>query len=157
MARTFKEGQIPPDYVGPSHHQPMAPEVTAPSAALTAASAQSVVPPNTSGATGAPSVPMTTNPQTSGGQNKLTTDMLASAMSGLTLPPNWWGYGMPPELTPGTSQITDMRGKTPMTSAPPNVPLNQSPRYTTTTTARPHTGILKIQRSRCLMHRQNQC
>ena len=34
VARTFKEGQIPPDYVGPSHHQPMAPEVTAPSAAL---------------------------------------------------------------------------------------------------------------------------
>ena len=61
-------------------------------------------------------------------------------MSGLTLPPNWWGYGMPPELTPGTSQINDMRGKTPMTSAPPNASLNQSPRYTTTTTARPHPG-----------------
>jgi hypothetical protein len=85
-------------------------------------------------------MPMATNPQISVGQHKLTTDMLASAMSGLTLPPNWWGYGMPPELTPGTSQITDMRGKTPMTSAPPNVPVNQSPRYTTTTTARPHTG-----------------
>ena len=83
---------------------------------------------------------MATNQQISVGQHKLTTDMLASAMSGLTLPPNWWGYGMPPELTPGTSQITDMRGKTPMTSAPPNAPVNQSPRYTTTTTARPHTG-----------------
>ena len=70
VARTFKEGQIPPDYVGPSHHQPTTPEVTAPSAAMAAASAQSAVPPSTSGATNALSVPMTTNPQTSGGQNK---------------------------------------------------------------------------------------
>jgi len=29
MARTFKEGQLPPDYVGPSHHQPGSPVVTA--------------------------------------------------------------------------------------------------------------------------------
>ena len=33
-----------------------------------------------------------------------------------------------------------MRGKAPMTSAPPNMPMNQSPQYTTTTTARPYTG-----------------
>ena len=33
---TFKEGQLPPNYVGPSHHQPGSPVVTAPSVALPA-------------------------------------------------------------------------------------------------------------------------
>ena len=50
---------------------------------------------------------------------------------------------MPPELTlktPGISQTADVRGKAPMASAPPNMPMNQSPQYTTTTTARPYTG-----------------
>jgi len=50
---------------------------------------------------------------------------------------------MPPEMmlkTPGTSQVADLTGKAPMASAPPNPPMNQSPQYTTTTTARPHTG-----------------
>jgi len=42
--------------------------------------------------------------------------------------------------TPGTSQTTDMRGKAPMASIPPNLPMNQSLQYTTTTTARPYTG-----------------
>jgi len=41
---------------------------------------------------------------------------------------------------PGTSQTADMRGKAPMASAPPNLPMNQSPQYTTTITARPYTG-----------------
>ena len=30
VARTFKEGQIPPSYVGPSYHQPGSSSVTAP-------------------------------------------------------------------------------------------------------------------------------
>jgi len=50
---------------------------------------------------------------------------------------------MPPELTlktPGISQTADVRGKAPMASAPPNMPMNQSPQYTTTTTVRPYTG-----------------
>jgi len=50
---------------------------------------------------------------------------------------------MPPELTlktRSTSQTADVRGKAPMASAPPNMPMNQSPQYTTTTTARPYTG-----------------
>jgi len=50
---------------------------------------------------------------------------------------------MPPELTlktPSVSQTADMRGKAPMASAPPNMPMNQSPQYTTTTTSRPYTG-----------------
>ena len=41
--------------------------------------------------------------------------------------------------TPGTSQVADVTGKAPMASAPPNPPMNQSPQYTTTTTARPYT------------------
>jgi len=72
---------------------------------------------------------MTTNPSISDGQIKLAIDLLASAMSG-SVPPNWWGYGMLPELmvkTPGTSQVADVTGKTPMTLAPPNPSMNQSP------------------------------
>jgi len=30
VARTFKKRQLPPNYVGPSHHQPGSPVVTAP-------------------------------------------------------------------------------------------------------------------------------
>jgi len=41
--------------------------------------------------------------------------------------------------TPGASQMTDVKGKAPMASAPPNMPMNQSPQYTTTTIARPYT------------------
>jgi len=143
VARTFKEGQLPPNYVGPSHHQPGSPVVTSPSAATATAGTQTTVPPSMLGVTNAQSTPMTTNPPTSDEQIKLTIDLLASAMSGPVSPPNWWGFGLPPEYslrTPRTSQSADMRGKAPMSSAPPNMPMNQSPQYTTTTTARPYTG-----------------
>jgi len=143
VARTFKEGQLPPNYVGPSHHQPGSSVVTAPSAATAAADTQTTVPPSTLGVTNAQSTPMTTNPPTSDEQIKFTTDLLASAMSGPVPPPNWWGFGMPLEYslkTPGTSQAADMRGKAPMALAPPNMSMNQSPQFTTTTTARPYTG-----------------
>jgi len=63
--------------------------------------------------TNAQSTLMTTNPSTSDGQIKLATDLLASAMSG-TVPPSWWGYGMPPELMakgPGTSQVADVTAR----------------------------------------------
>jgi len=118
---------LPPNYVGPSHHQPISPVVTAPSAATAAAGAETAVPPSTLGVTNAQSTPMTTNPSTSDESIKLTTDLLASAMLGQVPPPNWWGFGMPPEFTlktPGTSQAVDMRGKAPMASAPPNMPMN---------------------------------
>ena len=143
VARTFKEGQLPPNYVGPSYHQPGSPVVTAPSAATAPAGTQTTVPPSTLGVTNAQSTPMTTNPPTSVEQIKLTTNLLASAMSGPVPPPNWWGFGMPSEFTlktPCISQPADVRGKAPMASAPPNMPMNQSPQYTTTTTARPYTG-----------------
>jgi len=129
VARTFKEGQLPPNYVGPSHHQPGSSVVTAPPAASAVAGTETAVPPSTLGVTNAQSTPMTTNPSTSDGQIKLATDLLASAISGSVPPPNWWGFGMPPEYlkTPGTSQADDMRGKAPMASTPPNMPMNQSP------------------------------
>ena len=142
IARTFKEGQLPPNYVVPVYHQPGSTVVTAPSAATAAAGTETTVPPSTLGVSNAQSTPMTSNPSTSDESIKLATDLLASAMSG-SVPPNWWGYGMPPEMTVktlGTSQTADMRGKAPMASAPPNLSMNQSPQYTTTTTARPYTG-----------------
>jgi len=142
VAITFKEGQLPPNYVGPAYHQPGSPVVTAPSATTAAAGTETTSPPSTLGITNAQSTPMRTNPSTSDEQIKLATDLLASAMSG-SVPPNWWGYGMPPEMmlkTLGTSQVADLTGKAPMASTPPNPPMNQSPQYTTTTTARPYTG-----------------
>jgi len=142
VARTFKEGQYPPNYVGPVYHQPGSSLVTAPLATTAIAGTEVTSPPSTLGITNAQSTPMTTDPSTSDGQIKLATDLLASAMSG-SVPPNWWGYGMPLEMmlkTPGMSQVADMMGKAPMALAPPNLPMNQSPQYTTTTTARPYTG-----------------
>jgi len=159
VARTFKEGQLPPNYVGPVYHQPRSPVVTAPSATTAAAGLEVTSPPSTLGVTNAQSTPMTTNPSTSDEQIKLATDLLASAMSG-SVPPNWWGYGMPPEMmlkTPGTSQVDDLTGKAPMTSAPPNLPMNQSPQYTTTTTARPYTGNSQFPTFQMPMHWQIQC
>jgi len=142
VARTFKEGQLPPNYVGPVYHQPGLPVVTAPSAATATAGIETTAPPSTLGVSNAQSTLMPSNSSTLDESIKLTTDLLASAMSG-SAPPNWWGFGMPPEYllkTPGTSQAVDMRGKAPMASAPPNMPMNQSPQYTTTTTPRPYTG-----------------
>jgi len=142
VARTFKEGQLPPNYVGPAYHQPGSSLVTAPSATTAVAGTEATSPPCTLGITNAQTTPMTTNPSTSDGQIKLATDLLASIMLG-SVPLNWWGYGMPPEMmmkTPRTSQVADMTSKAPMTSAPPNPLMNQSPQYTTTTTARPYTG-----------------
>jgi len=86
MARTFKEGQVPPSYVGPAHHQPGSPVVTAPSASTAVAGAEATSP-STLGMTNAQSTPMTTNPSTSDGQIKLATNLLASAMS-WSVPPN---------------------------------------------------------------------
>jgi len=128
--------------VGPAYHQPGSPVVTAPSATTATAGTEATSPPTTLGITNAQSTLMTTNPSTSDGQIKLATDLLASAMLG-SVPPNWWGYCMPPEImlkTLGSSQVADLIGKAPMASAPPNPPMNQSPQYTTTTIARPYTG-----------------
>jgi len=94
VARTFKEGQLPPNYVGPVYHQPGSPVVTAPSATTAAAGTETTTPPSTLGLTNVQSTLMTTNPSTSYEQIKLAIDLLASAMSG-SVPPNWWGYVCP--------------------------------------------------------------
>ena len=146
VARTFKGGQIPPSYVGPAYHKLGSSSVTAPSATTAIAGTEFTSPPSTLGMTNAQSTPMTTNPSTPEGQVKLATDLLASAISG-SVPPNWWGNGMPPEfmaISSGTSQVADATGKAPMGSAPPGSPMNQNPHYSTTTTARPFTGNSQI-------------
>ena len=142
VARTFKEEQVPPSYVGPAYHQPGSSVVMTPSATTAVAGTEVTSPPSTLGITNVPSTPMATNPSASEGQVKLATDLLASAMSG-SVPPNWWGYGMPPELMakgPRTSQVADVIGNAPMASAHPSSPMTQNPPYSTTTTARPFTG-----------------
>ena len=65
VVRTFKEGQLPPNYVGPVYHQPGSPVVTAPSATTAAAGTETTTPPSTLGLTNLQSTPMTTNPSTS--------------------------------------------------------------------------------------------
>jgi len=87
VARTFKEGQLPPNYVGPVYHQSGSPVVTAPSANTAAAGTETTASPSTLGLTNVQSTPMTTNPSTSDEQIKLATDLLATAMSG-SIPPN---------------------------------------------------------------------
>jgi len=108
VARTFKEGQIPPSYVGPAYHQPGSSSVTTPSAPPAVADIEVTSSPSTLGMTNGQSTPMRTNPATSDGQVQLAIDLLASAMSGSVfqncqVPPNWWGYGMPPDFMANSS------------------------------------------------------
>jgi hypothetical protein len=58
VARTFKEGQLPPNYVGPAYHQPGSPVVTAPLATIAAAGTETTSPPSTLGITNAQSTPI---------------------------------------------------------------------------------------------------
>ena len=54
---------------------------------------------------------------------------------------------MPPEFfanSSRTSQVTDLVGKAPMTSAPLVSTMTQIPQYYTTTTARPATGNFQM-------------
>jgi len=62
VARTFKEGQLPPNYVGPTHHQPGSPVVTAPSATTAVAGVEATSPPSTLGVTDVQSTSMMANP-----------------------------------------------------------------------------------------------
>jgi len=147
VARTFKEGQIPPSYMGPACHQLGSSSVTAPSAPPAVTGTEATSPPSTLGMTNGQSTPMRTNPATSEGQVQLTTDLSASAMSisifqNCQVPPNWWGYGMPLDFyanSSGTSQVADVTGKAPMASTPPVSLMTLNPQYSTTTTARPLT------------------
>jgi len=148
VARTFKEGQTPPLYMGPAYHQPGLSSVTAPSAPPAISGTEVTSPPSTLGMNNGQSTPMRTNPATSDGRIQLNTDISALTMSGSVFQncqvhPNWWGYGMPLEFFAKgsrTSQVADSGGKAPMTSAPPVSPMTQIPEYSTTTTVRPVTG-----------------
>ena len=71
VARTFKEGQIPPTYVGPAYHQPGSSLVTAPSANTAVVGTKATSPPSTLGITNVQSTPMITNPSTSDGKSNL--------------------------------------------------------------------------------------
>ena len=53
VARTFKEGQLPPTYVGRAYHQPGSSLVTAPSATTAVAGTKATSPPSTVGITNA--------------------------------------------------------------------------------------------------------
>jgi len=50
-----------------------------------------------------------------------------------------------------TSQVTDLAGKAPMTSAPPVLPMIQIPQYSKLLLQDLLLGIFKYQDSRCLM------
>jgi len=45
VVRTFKEGQVPPNYVGPAYHQPGSSLVTPPSATTAVAGTEATSPP----------------------------------------------------------------------------------------------------------------
>jgi len=152
VARTFKEGQAPPLYVGPTYHQPRLSSVTAPSAPPAVVGTKVTSPPGTLGMTNGQSTPMRTNPAASDGRIQLNTDLSTSAMSwsmfqNCQVPPNWWGYVIPLDFltnSSGTSQVVDLIGKAPMTLAPPVSPMTQIPQYSTTTTIRPVTGNFQM-------------
>ena len=82
VARTFKEGQAPPLYVGPTYHQPGLSSVIAPSAPPAVAGTEVTSPPSTLGLTNGQSTLMRPNPTTSEGRVQLNTDLSALAMSG---------------------------------------------------------------------------
>ena len=138
--------------MGPAYHQPGLSSVTAPSAPLAISGTKVTSPPSTLGMSNGQSTPMRTNPATSEERVRLNTDLSASAMSGsivqnCQVPPNLWGYGMPPNFlanNSGTSQVADLTGKAPMTSAPLVSPMTQNPQYSTTTTVRPVTGSFQM-------------
>jgi len=119
--------------------------VVAPSAPSAIAGIEVTSPPSTTGVSNDQSTPMRSDLMTSGGRVQLNTDLSASAMLGSVfqnsqVPPNWWGYGMPPKFLAnhfGLSQAPDTAGKAPMPSAPSVSLMTQVPQYSTTTTMWP--------------------
>jgi hypothetical protein len=60
--------------------------------------------------------------------------MLGSVFQNSQTPPNWWGYGMPPEffaINSALSQASDTAGKALVLSAPLVLPMTQVPQYAT--------------------------
>jgi len=84
VARTFKEGQAPPLYMGLAYHQLGLSSVTAPSAPPVVVGTEATSLPSTLGMTNGQATLMKTNPATSEGRVQLNTDLSASAMLGST-------------------------------------------------------------------------
>jgi hypothetical protein len=145
VVRTFKEGQVPSLYVGPAYHQPELASVNASSTSSAVAGTEVTSPPVSAGLPNVQSTPIRSGLVLSGGRVQLNTDLSASAMSGLVsqnsqIPINWWGYGMPPELSAISSelpQVFDAAEKTPVSLATPVLPMTQVPQYATSTTVQP--------------------
>jgi hypothetical protein len=133
VVRTFKEGQVPPLYVGPAYHQPEPTSVNASSAPSAVVGTEVTSPPGSAGLSNVQSTPTRSGPVLSGGRVQLNIDLSASAMSGPVsqnsqISVNWWGYGMPPELSAinsGLPQVFDAVGKAPVSSAAPISPMTQ--------------------------------
>jgi hypothetical protein len=125
VVQTFKERQVPPHYVGPAYHQPEPASVNAPSALSAVVGTKVTSPPVSVSLTNVQSTPIRSDPVLSGERVQLNTDISASAMSGPVsqnsqIPVNWWGYGMPSELSAFNSmlpQVFDVVGKAPVSSA----------------------------------------
>jgi hypothetical protein len=63
------------------------------------------------------------------------------------IPVNWWGYGMPSELSAissGLPQVFDAAGKAPVSSAAPVSPMTQVSQYATSTTVQPISGGFQV-------------
>jgi hypothetical protein len=152
VVRTFKEGQVPPLYVGPAYHQPEPASVNAPSAPSAVAGIEVTSPPVLAGLPNVQSTPIRSGPVLLGGRVQLNTDLSALAISGPVsqnnqIPINWWGYGMPPELSAvnsGLPQVFNAVGKAPVSSAAPVSPMTQVPQYATSTTVQPTSGGFQV-------------
>jgi hypothetical protein len=73
--------------------------------------------------------------------------MLGPVFQNSPIPANWWGYGMPPELSSiryELSQVFDAAGKAPVPSTPPVSPMTQVPQYATSTAVRSISGGFKV-------------
>jgi hypothetical protein len=81
VIRTFKEGQVPPHYVGPAYHQPEPASVNAPSAPLAIVGTEVTSPLVSVGLPNVQSTPIRSDPVLSGGRVQLNIDLSASAIS----------------------------------------------------------------------------
>jgi hypothetical protein len=73
VVQTFKEGQVPPHYVGPAYHQPELASVNAPSAPSAVVGTEVTSPPALAGLPNVQSTPIRSDPVLSGGRVQLNT------------------------------------------------------------------------------------
>jgi hypothetical protein len=82
VVQTFKEGQVPPLYVGPAYHQLELASVNASTAPSAVAGTEVTSPLISAGLPNVQSTPIRSDPVLSGGRVQLNTDLSALAMSG---------------------------------------------------------------------------